>query len=769
MPKHPKFLGFIDAIFPAKDRKVLVGKLRPLYELSADARGSDQAFADESALRERFPNAGLVTWYDLPTSAQRHSIWLFDCEESPSYQAQNLRHDLFRVSGRPVQPIEILDLRSVGDEEALRQRLTQQGLALPFQPCDRVFLWSSGDLWIGPLQLRRTDGAQGPWEIDPSVGSDTIPRLAALGKVSIIEATLDNHRRLFVPPGAEPPTGRGRVDWSSDDVVLKRAMRWIRSNFREYTDALHMTMRAIDHALERLSEMGRTNDDLHRHQLERARSIVSQLNERHDLLSAIQDDLARLPVVQQLVDGRVAALKEDAYSAVVDSVHKELARERSEITALEKRIAVLQADLQQLEQQGAETRTRAQTEVDRFQVELQDWLSAAKDLPHRVLGQIALLRGALQLTHNEIPAGVSSEAEEVNRPVGRDTQKGPDVPRTRARLQLPEVGPETVDLEDPRDVVRALKEACRTNGLHSLQGMALHASVLAGAFPVLFGDSARDLLQVYANAVTAGRILRLPMSVGMLDPSDLLGRVDQSTRQFLPQPGGLIDVLLGAPQDSHMFLVVLEGINRAAVDAYLMPLLVEFCEALRSGKGTLPLFHPASIEADSPYLAASTLSWPRNVLLAGTLAEGVVAIPPSGQFWTLSTLTYVSNSGVRRAAGGEIGHAGLSSMRPTVLDRFSAESETVRDQQLADLFSEIRESLGTNELRGEDLSARYYRSCMKVIEDEKTAIDLVVSSCLVPQALGSGWLDLLIDKLKRSGRWSPTIESAISSASSILS
>jgi hypothetical protein len=123
----------------------------------------------------------------------------------------------------------------------------------------------------------------------------------------------------------------------------------------------------------------------------------------------------------------------------------------------------------------------------------------------------------------------------------------------------------------------------------------------------------------------------------MLEPADLLGRIDPHSRQFIPHAAGLVDLLLFAQQPDQtdkLFLVVLEGVNRAAVDSYLLPILAEYRSALCTVEGrALSLAHPAAFSAGDPYAVAARLRWPSNVLLAGTLTDGVVRLPLPASLW----------------------------------------------------------------------------------------------------------------------------------------
>ncbi|GER89765.1 hypothetical protein KDW_39270 [Dictyobacter vulcani] len=168
----------------------------------------------------------------------------------------------------------------------------------------------------------------------------------------------------------------------------------------------------------------------------------------------------------------------------------------------------------------------------------------------------------------------------------------------------------------------------------------LHSSFLAGVVPTLVGEDAFSILQIYADLAARGRSLWIPISPTQILPTDLIGTVDIAHHIFVPHQSGLADLLLDAQEHTdNLYLVVLEGINKAAIDTYLMPLLTCYIEsAAETQIHSLHIFHPATVNDSDPYNTLHTLHWPKNVLLATTLADGVSVFPPPPSFWDYSML-----------------------------------------------------------------------------------------------------------------------------------
>ena len=155
----------------------------------------------------------------------------------------------------------------------------------------------------------------------------------------------------------------------------------------------------------------------------------------------------------------------------------------------------------------------------------------------------------------------------------------------------------------------------------------LHASFLSGAVPVFTGGRAYEACAAYARCVAAGQLFWLPVSPTWVEPAQLLGERDSSD-----EPTGLLQFLRRAQASEQMQLVFLDGINKAPVDSYLMPLLCCFRDAWQgTGGRSLPLRS-----------RSGTFAWPKNVLLAATLPEGMVSISPPALFWDQCTLIHDS-------------------------------------------------------------------------------------------------------------------------------
>jgi hypothetical protein len=168
--------------------------------------------------------------------------------------------------------------------------------------------------------------------------------------------------------------------------------------------------------------------------------------------------------------------------------------------------------------------------------------------------------------------------------------------------------------------------------LHAV--LTLHAAFVAGVTPVLIGERAYDLARLYASAAAGERLHWVPAGSSLMEPQDLLGRFNTSLGRIVPHPGGILDVIRDATISRELHLVVLEGFNRAPVEAYLLPIL-EAASAARQGdtNRSIPVASASVLSDDDPYCELSRVVWPQNVLLACIPAHGSATLPVPVSAW----------------------------------------------------------------------------------------------------------------------------------------
>lgn len=634
--------------------------LRPLYEADPAGRSWRRRLS-RSMTKGEFPNRGLVAWFNPPPEVAQDTLWQFRVEEQPTFDLDNPHHDQFKVAAQPdpQPPHELVDLRYAGSVDGARLLATEQGIRLSFIPAPKVFLQVTDEYWLGPVRLVPKAGHSDLWVIDPDQARQPLRRVTPLDQGEVTCLDIDGKQRLLLGPRASVRPLPGQVDWAPDEDIVKRVLRALRRLDPAYTDAQKLTSEAITHYIASLHEAGPQSADysLERSRLERARTIVAFLQERKTLLEDVATEILRVPAVAE----QVRAAKEDAQRAARQEIAAELAAAQERLQELQTAVERARQELQdlaasrareaaQLEQQFAARRAELEQEMAALEDAFVRRLETLLEHPGELLAGAALLRGVFTKLFSS--AGMSASSS-PGAPPPAPSQAEPAPPADAPpALHVPwqlRASPGSVrHHQSLADLRPSLGNALRARGLPGAVARPLHAAFVAGAMPVLAGCGARDALAAYAQAVTGGRVLWLPVSPAILAPVDLLGRVDPATRRFIPAPGGLVDLLLHAQeQQETLFLVALDGINLAAVEAYLTPLLACATDAWHAGcagsapQRALPLLHPGALAADDPYLRASWLAWPPNVLLAGTLAEGAATVPLPRTLWTSAVLIHL--------------------------------------------------------------------------------------------------------------------------------
>jgi hypothetical protein len=268
----------------------------------------------------------------------------------------------------------------------------------------------------------------------------------------------------------------------------------------------------------------------------------------------------------------------------------------------------------------------------------------------------------------------------ILRPLRSDANAGPKVaPAASSTVLAWHVS--GTRLQTPADVRKRLAQELKAHGASGEPSGALVAATLARKIPVVWGGGAQRALNAYADVIAHGRLWTVSVSPLLTRMPDLFGSVDQSARTFVPHADGLIDVIDGARRSKGYAVAVLEGINLAATEGFLLPLL----NAIAADR-EIHVCHPRAIDPEDPYAAVLRFKWPRNLLLVATLIEGPTSLPLAGDLWRHSVLIRVDAAKTRDTRGG----LELSELDPEI-DTISLNAETSVAEHV---FAEFEEFAG---------------------------------------------------------------------------
>ena len=616
------YLGKFDRFERRGDLKV--AQLLPLCE-SSDDQQSWERIIDASIHTQEFRNRGEVSWLDPPDSLSEGSLWIFEITEQP-FDPKNEWHDAFKVSGMPKGPKEILDLRDFGREEQARLLATVEGIPLSFSPAGQVYLWVDDGTWIGPVHLAKR-AQEDVWTISQEE-SDTLLKSYQPCSENQWKTLVLDVARTFLGPKSMPRRKLGEVDWRPDEAVLKTVLNLLPKLDSSYAHSLGHSRRAVDQLVAVLATAQTSNVELRSYQLQRVREMVHSLEDLHRFAN---DIVYALRIVSPIKDGLEQdrqRIWEEAREEARGRVQSEIAAETERLEALRRNIAEQHEVRASLVQTIEALQAERESMVDRLDETLTHRLEAILAKPEEMLAEVSLLRAASDLLGNRVAAGRASIKSSVtNR---RHPLTGTIMDKGREPAIL---------ITKVEELCPLLTKALLAHDVSRRVARPLHATFLAGGIPVFTGSRAFEALTAYASCVTGGQIHWLPVPATILEPVDLLGRLEPATQRFIPHASGLVDLLLHSLKTEELHLVVLEGLNRAAIDAYLLPLLACYADAWReNGARTLSLFAPGAVTDDDPYAAAFCLRWSPNVLLAGIVNEGMVTLSMPKALWSYATL-----------------------------------------------------------------------------------------------------------------------------------
>jgi hypothetical protein len=736
-------LGQVREIRPAGDQRVAL--LEPLYRLIED---TDKWVATDS-LKISFPNRGYVTWMKPDDSVMEGSVWRFSYELHPNFDASDPKRDRYRINwDRPPEELqEVLYLQVSDPDEVLKY--LERGLNLSFVPTRHVYIALNKDMWAGPLKLIQE---QGCWKLDPQQRQTPIDRLVALPNTFLDSLSIDGKRR-FIRHDAPSRFKVGELDWSPTQLVIKRLLRHAQRS-TELKRAFTLTNATIKQIVDTLPD---NEHDMIGQQIERARKYLSDIDRMNVDMTQFEDELLKHPAVAERIaaavrEGRKSA-KAQAESEAIEQARRELEEIRAENQQVAGSVASQRTQLAELKQaaQAAEQRAAAVVEA-----EMRRRASAISALDEQIAERQHQLEAQLTLADAEItkriadltarPGEALAQIGLIRAALGHAQPTGRAAATARTGIHPPasilQRGEPQID--DQKEIAKAIRRAMRAAGADASAGMAVHSALLAGLVPLLSGPEALDVLEQYANVIAGGRALWVNVPPTLLEPADLLGRADPHSGQFAPHSSGLLDLLIfaGEPeQRDHLFLVMLDGVNRSATDTYLQPLLACYRASQCTQQRALRAAHPSAFGVGDPYAAAAHLQWPPNVLLTGILSDGIATLPLPPSLWADAFFVKLSApKSPKTTLSKPTSHTAVSASQWAAW-HLGAESDLASGQQVVhDIIEGSEAHLPTKIARS---CALAYAAHREWLEDEPQAANGAARGTLIPYALATKQFEAL--------------------------
>ncbi len=583
------FIGVVEGTSQDKNGNP-IAYLKPLYRAACSGRWVDKLSDEER--HELFPTLGLLIWFHARNEAQRGSLWSFAVQETPELlSGQERKYTFHVVDGTAKEVREILDLWDTGIT-ADDIRIEVQDIVLSIHAVAKfVFARIDEQHVVGPLPMVYSDG---DLVFDNTQKCDALPVVRMHDpSVCTTPVVIDGMKRILLGHDDILSRTSHRQDWSPDDEVMRAAIKYIKKDTSQLTPQTDLQLtdaRIRESVAKRLVEGDAL--DLRVQRLTRADALLAEIGNEETLIHAISHNLLELPAVQQIITSKtqqvidahtiqLAALRakaEEEAALLIESATAKAAIQR----------ATAQDEVKALRNEAGGLRQQSEELLDALRVKVEEKVSQ----PIHAVADLLIARALL---------GQRDEGQTVTQ---------------GATICEPPMA-ECINEPD------LFKQQLTSISRHAITPLAmaneLHSAFLVDAFPILQGEAALSVVESYASCVTGGDFHWVPISLTMIDAKVLFGdgHTTMLARAFAQ----------ATAYPDRLFIVLFDGINKAPVESYLFPLLACYKHRYRRH----PLYR-LEVPCASTGIV-ELMSWPKNLLAAGTIVEGVVTLPLPETIW----------------------------------------------------------------------------------------------------------------------------------------
>jgi hypothetical protein len=559
-------------------------KLNPLFCLQ------EQDWSHVASPAEMFPSEGMVFWWDPATEAEPRTLWAVHLKVHPSYDGISKREKYEVSRGKYSQLYEIIGFPGAHGDADLVHRLVECGVDIPHQVHSRIILRLDSGQWLGPIRLR-IDVADQKWRLHEEEDELRLP-LCSGSDDATLELDIEGKRRLFIDPLSSIPSADAFLNAQTSGDLLRGLLKRVRKLDRNTFDALQVTYRVFDGYLEALGRASLHGDNELVEQARRRRlqATITELQDTEAHVKEVAAALLAWPGVAERLDEEIKSEVQRRESEIIAA----LSERQGELRRLTEDIQKSEDGLHQLEARIAATREELSKQGNEWERRIGERIRRIIEDPAEELAQAAVVR-AMFATEKRQDAGKSKV----------------DVSH---RSGIPENAIPLTDLEDAKT---SLSREAVAKGQSPVSVAAIFSTMLAGRLPAIHGPEARELLSLIGQVICGRQPFWSSVGGNFCHPLDLFGYMDEQGGGLVESPGAILSFLRAAKASEHMHLLVLEGINRSPLEAYLSPVLLGLCAHVSS----VPI-PPISRRGSSSSLPAGISEWPRNVLICGTLIEG---------------------------------------------------------------------------------------------------------------------------------------------------
>src|SRR5262249_53581584 len=160
-------------------------------------------------------------------------------------------------------------------------------------PSERVLLRLDDQEFLGPVRL--IPNHSGLLTVEVTRNGQPVPpfSLHSIAPERLIQLDCDGNRRTFVSAGINLGAPQSQVDWSPEELILKRVLRHARET--ENGNLPDLTNKLVDAIAKILSEVG---SPLEHYRVQRASRILLNAQSVERVLPIITNEILSLPKVK---------------------------------------------------------------------------------------------------------------------------------------------------------------------------------------------------------------------------------------------------------------------------------------------------------------------------------------------------------------------------------------------------------------------------------------------------------------------------------------
>ena len=491
-------MNFVAAIQPTND--LFIG--RCLFDHEKFTRieplqmQTSQGWTDLTNRQILFPPFGNV--FSFERAAQRcpeGTLRLFKVQPNTRPRIDQNHDDFIAVDVQ--EPIEVFDLTHLGDSEAVRRAIVEDGVSLPAQATPEAIFIVEKDACIR-LPLTQ-DPITRRWLPSDFLALETLPIRAFTHAYANGPAV--NGRR-FVVPDPEDPVILRRVDWSPDSNFLRKVLRALqrRSAFQAGGQMHELGQKVVRQLALELRSGGALSGDPNADDtmLRRLTDFLPGLDKKLDAAQSLADELMRAPTVLAELESRRNQARQELELALRTELEP-LVRAQIEGTLA---ASIARKNIAEAEAKSASAR------AEELKCQIRDLDKACQTQRAVLAGEVGKMLGPISDIVKLAQGSASGHHHDDGAP--------------------PWIAPEAQQSSPFRlaELPQLLKGAARQAAMSETRLLEFDALIRAGEVPLLFGSHAEELVQIYAGTVCGGMLWRMPIDATIISLDDLWRQPD---------------------------------------------------------------------------------------------------------------------------------------------------------------------------------------------------------------------------------------------------